>query len=99
MGCWNVSGSKGGMSERASLPVGPLRDTVLFPGVATPITAGRIPTMRAIEAALREGGEEKCVFAVAQRDGAEHPSEDGLYAVGVIAKIAQVQRLSTGLSL
>jgi ATP-dependent Lon protease len=87
------------MSERASLPVIPLRDTVLFPGVATPITAGRLPILRAIEAALRESGEEKQIFAVAQRDGAEEPSQDGLYAIGVIARIAQAERVGTGLQI
>jgi ATP-dependent Lon protease len=87
------------MPERLTLPVIPLRDTVLFPAVATPITAGRLKTLRAVEAALREGSDLKYVFAVAQRDGAEEPSVDGLYGVGVIARIAQVQRFGAGLSL
>ena len=40
------------MSERLTLPVLPLREVVLFPGVSTPIGAGRPTTLRAIEAAL-----------------------------------------------
>ncbi len=40
------------MSERLSLPVLPLRDVVLFPGVTAPIGAGRPMTIKAIEAAL-----------------------------------------------
>jgi len=87
------------MPERFTLPVIPLRDTVLFPGVATPITAGRLKTLRAVESALRAEGEEKLVFAVAQRDGAEEPTIDGLYAVGVLAVVAQVQRFGAGLQL
>ncbi len=87
------------MAERLTLPVVPLRDTVLFPGLATPITVGRVRTLRAVELALRLEGDDKRVFAVAQRDGAEEPMEAGLYAVGVIARIAQVQRVGTGLSL
>jgi ATP-dependent Lon protease len=87
------------MAERFTLPVLPLRDTVLFPGVATPITAGRLKTLRAVELALRGEGEEKRVFAVAQRDGAEEPTPEGLHAVGVIARITQVQRLGSGLQL
>ncbi|UQA59459.1 endopeptidase La [Polyangium aurulentum] len=87
------------MVERFTLPVLPLRDTVVFPGVATPITAGRLKTLRAVELALREGGEDKRVFAVAQRDSAEEPTADGLHAVGVIARITQVQRLGSGLQL
>ena len=40
------------MSERLTLPVLPLREVVLFPGVTAPIGAGRPGTLRAIEAAL-----------------------------------------------
>jgi ATP-dependent Lon protease len=87
------------MADRNALPVIPLRDTVLFPGVATPITAGRLKTLRAVEAALRAEGETKYVFAVAQRDGAEEPSIEGLYAVGVISRVVQVQRFGSGLQL
>ena len=87
------------MSERLTFPVIPLRDTVLFPAVATPITAGRLKTLRAVEVALRAEGEHKRVFAVAQRDAAEDPGPASLYAVGVIARVAQVQRFGAGLQL
>ena len=87
------------MPERLTLPVIPLRDTVLFPTVATPITAGRLKTLRAVEVALRAEGEDKRVFAVAQRDTAEEPAAEGLYTVGVIARVTQVQRFGTGLQL
>src|ERR1700745_1131267 len=40
------------MSERTTLPVLPLRETVIFPGTAVPISAGRPGTLQAIEAAL-----------------------------------------------
>jgi ATP-dependent Lon protease len=85
------------MPERLVLPVVPLRDTVLFPLVAAPITAGRLKTLRAVEAALREGGADKRVFAVAQRDSVEDPTADSLYGVGVVARVAQVQRFGQGL--
>jgi len=38
------------MYERLTLPVLPLREMVLFPGVSAPIGAGRPATLRAIEA-------------------------------------------------
>ena len=44
------------MSERLTLPVLPLRDFVLFPGVTAPINAGKPATLRAIETALAAGG-------------------------------------------
>jgi ATP-dependent Lon protease len=87
------------MPERRSMPVLSLRDTVLFPGVATPISVGRLKTLKAVEAALRADGEDKRIFAVAQRDAAEEPTPDGLYQVGVVARITQVQRLGSGLQL
>ncbi|WP_437678100.1 endopeptidase La [Sorangium sp. So ce131] len=87
------------MPERRSMPVLSLRDTVLFPGIATPITVGRLKTLRAVEAALRMEGEDKRIFAVAQRDAAEEPTPAGLFSVGVIARIAQVQRFGSGLQL
>ena len=54
------------MAERLTLPVLPLREVVLFPGVTAPIGAGRPATLRAIEAALAT--PERLVFAVSQRD-------------------------------
>ncbi|WP_437866269.1 endopeptidase La [Sorangium sp. So ce363] len=87
------------MPERRSLPVLSLRDTVLFPGIATPITVGRLKTLRAVEAALRVEGEDKRIFAVAQRDAAEEPTAGGLFSIGVIARITQVQRFGSGLQL
>ncbi len=88
-----------GISERRALPVLSLRDTVLFPGVATPISVGRVKTLRAVEAALKIEGEDKLVFAVAQREAVEEPTPESLYPVGVIARITQVQRLGAGLQL
>ena len=53
------------MTESVTLPVLPLRDAVLFPGVTVPIAAGRPGTLRAIEAVIKS--PEKLLFAVAQR--------------------------------
>ncbi|MBM3787999.1 MAG: hypothetical protein FJW30_26930, partial [Acidobacteria bacterium] len=40
------------MEESRSLPVLPLKNTVLFPGLMLPLTVGRRPTQAAVEAAL-----------------------------------------------
>src|SRR5580765_4820643 len=85
------------MSDRMSLPVLPLRDAVLFPGVATPIGAGRPATLRAIEAALKD--PERKVCAVAQKENVDQVSPGVLYATGTIAKISQVQRNLGGVQL
>src|SRR6185503_13075171 len=85
------------MSERLNLPVLPLREVVLFPGVTAPIGAGRPATLRAIEAALAT--PERLVFAVSQRQNVESVNPDVLYTIGTIAKIGQLQRGLSGMQL
>ena len=84
------------MAERQTLPVLPLRGTVIFPGLTQPISAGRPGTLRAIEAALKG---DRLVFAVAQRDNTDEPTPEILYNVGVIARIGQIQRGLGGVQL
>jgi ATP-dependent Lon protease len=85
------------MAERLTLPVLPLREVVLFPGVTAPIGAGRPATLRAIEAAL--AGPERLVFAVSQRHNVESVTSEALYTIGTIARIGQLQRGLSGMQL
>jgi ATP-dependent Lon protease len=85
------------MAERLTLPVLPLREVVLFPGVTAPIGAGRPATLRAIEAAL--AGTDRLVFAVSQRQNVESVTSDALYTIGTIARIGQLQRGLSGMQL
>ena len=84
------------MAQRQTLPVLPLRGTVIFPGLTAPIAAGRPGTLRAIEAALKG---DRLVFAVAQRDNTDEPTPEILYSMGVIARIGQIQRGLGGVQL
>src|SRR5512141_276386 len=84
------------MAQRQTIPVLPLRGTVIFPGLTAPIAAGRPGTLRAIEAALKG---DRLVFAVAQRDNTDEPTSDILYSMGVIARIGQIQRGLGGVQL
>jgi len=70
---------------------------VLFPGVTTPVGAGRPATLRAIEAALKT--ESRLIFAVAQRENVDTVSPALLYGMGTIARIGQVQRGLGGVQL
>jgi ATP-dependent Lon protease len=85
------------MSERLSLPVLPLRNFVLFPGVTAPINAGRPATLRAIEAALKT--PERLVFAVSQREEVQEILPEHLHTIGTVARIGQVQRGLGGMQL
>jgi ATP-dependent Lon protease len=86
----------GPMGQRQTLPVLPLRGTVIFPGITAPIAAGRPGTLRAIETALKD---DRLVFAVAQRDNSDEPGPEILYTMGVIARIGQIQRGLGGVQL
>jgi ATP-dependent Lon protease len=84
-------------TNRLRLPVLPLREVVLFPGVTAPIGAGRPGTLRAIEAALKR--EDRRIFAVCQRQNTDAVDPAGLYTTGTVAKIGQVQRGLGGVQL
>src|SRR3954466_157724 len=84
------------MATRQTLPVLPLRGTVIFPGLTQPIAAGGPSTLRAIESGPKG---DRPAFAVAQRDNTEEPTADILYSMGVIARIGQIQRGLGGVQL
>jgi ATP-dependent Lon protease len=84
------------MAERLRLPVLPMRETVVFPGVAVPIAAGRPGTLEAVEKVL--DGDRR-LFAVCQRENVDEPTAEFLFEMGVIVRILQVQRTPAGLQL
>ena len=85
---------QGTMSDTLTLPVLPLRDTVVFPGVPTPIGAGRPGTLKAIQAVGTK--EDKLVFAVSQRENMEKVTVKRLHTIGTVARIGQLQRVTGG---
>ncbi|MEM7417250.1 MAG: endopeptidase La [Gemmatimonadota bacterium] len=84
------------MAERFTLPVLPLRDTVVYPGVAVPISAGRPGTVEAVQEAL--DGDRR-LFAVAQRENVDDPLPEYLYTVGTVVRIIQTHRVRGGVQL
>jgi len=84
------------MGERFTLPVLPLRDTVVYPGVAVPISAGRPGTVEAVQEAL--DGDRR-LFAVAQRENVDDPVPDVLYNVGTVVRVIQTHRVRGGVQL
>ncbi|MGQ0814058.1 MAG: endopeptidase La [Gemmatimonadota bacterium] len=84
------------MGKRLTLPVLPMRDTVVFPGVAVPISAGRPGTVEAIEKALQA---DRRLFAVCQRENVDDVAPENLYEMGIIVRILQVQKSSQGFQL
>ncbi len=84
------------MGKRFELPVLPLRDTVVYPGVAVPISAGRAGTVEAVQAAL-DGDRQ--LFAVAQRKNTDESTPELLYSVGTVVRVIQAHRVRGGLQL
>src|ERR1035437_3814502 len=85
------------MSETLTLPVLPLRNAVLFPGVSFPISAGGARTLRALPHAARPPAP--LIFAVAQRADVERVTPEGLYTIGTIASVSSLQRGPGGMRL
>ena len=78
-----------------TLPVLPIKRTVLFPGILMPVTVGRDRSVAAMNAAFKT--EDKTILVVAQRDpGKDNPGLDDLYTIGTKAVIKQVGRTEDG---
>tara|TARA_R110001632_G_scaffold43376_6_gene110149 strand:+ start:157624 stop:160098 length:2475 start_codon:yes stop_codon:yes gene_type:complete len=76
------------------LPILPLRNTVLFPGVVIPITAGRDKSIQLINDANKGS---KVIGVVAQKDeDIEEPTSDDIYKTGVVAQILRVLKMPDG---
>ena len=77
-----------------SLPILSLRNTVLFPGVVIPITAGRDKSIKLINDANKGS---KVIGVVAQRDeSVEDPNFEDIHEVGTVARILKVLKMPDG---
>ena len=78
----------------AELPLLPLRNTVLFPGVVIPITVGRDKSIKAVNDAYKA---DKLVGVVSQKDSlVEEPTVSDLVDIGTIAKIIKLIKMPDG---
>lgn len=76
------------------LPILPLRNNVLFPGVVIPITVGRDKSIRLIQEANKGS---KIIGVVAQKNQDEEtPEFDDLYQVGTMAQILRLLKMPDG---
>ncbi|WBL24455.1 endopeptidase La [Zunongwangia sp. HGR-M22] len=77
-----------------NLPILPLRNTVLFPGVVIPITAGRDASIKLINEA---NNAEKTIGVVSQKDEeVENPGVKDINNIGVVARILRVLKMPDG---
>ena len=76
------------------LPLLPLRNTVLFPGVVIPITVGRDKSIKAVTDAYKA---DKLIGVVAQKDSnVEEPTVSDLENIGTVAKLVKLIKMPDG---
>jgi ATP-dependent Lon protease len=85
----------GGMEKLGNIvPILPLRNMVLFPGVAMPVVVGRPKSMRLINDAIKK---KMLIGVICQKENdVEDPQENDLYPVGVIADVVRVLEMPDG---
>src|SRR5208283_955138 len=77
-------------ADARTLPLLPVRDTVLFPHAVLPLTVGRESSVQLINSL----GEDKTIIVVAQREArVDSPQPTDLYAVGSLAVVHKVVRM------
>lgn len=79
---------------KTDIPILPLRNTVLFPGVVLPITVGRDKSIQAVNEAYKA---DKLVGVLAQKDSnVEDPTVQDLVQIGTIAKVVKLIKMPDG---
>ena len=77
-----------------TLPILPLRNTVLFPGVIIPINIGRDKSLKLIKDSYRQSA---LIGVVAQKDtNTENPDINDLYQIGTVASILKILEMQDG---
>ena len=78
----------------SELPILPLRNTVLFPGVVIPITVGRDKSIKLIREAYKG---DKTIGVVAQKDATiEDPEMEDLHRIGTVARLIKILQMPDG---
>lgn len=78
----------------SNLPILPLKNTVLFPGVVVPITVGRDRSLALVKDSYET---DKLIGVVSQRDEhIEDPNEEDLFRVGTVAQILKLIKMPDG---
>ena len=90
----NEGGNADDLVVPAELPLLPLRNTVLFPGVVIPITVGRDKSIKAIAESYKT---DKLVGVLSQKDSnVEDPGIADLVSIGTVAKIVKLIKMPDG---
>lgn len=81
----------------STLPVLPLKNTVVYPNIVMPLAVGRERSLAAVKACGDVGQQ---IIVVAQRDGSmDSPTFDDLYPIGTLADITRIEQRDQGLQV
>jgi len=76
------------------LPLLPLRDIVIFPGMVAPLFVGREKSVQALDWAFKN---DKMIMLAAQKDAkVNDPSKEEIHSAGCVTEIMQILRLPAG---
>ncbi len=82
------------MTVKSVLPILPLRDIVVFPGMVVPLFVGREKSVRALESVVKANNR---ILLVSQKNGSQDiPTKEDLFRVGTSATVLQLLRLPDG---
>ena len=80
--------------KHIDIPLLPLRDIVVFPGMITPLFVGRPKSINALEEVMTK---DKTIFLVSQKDAeTDDPTPKDIYNIGCIGKVIQLLKLADG---
>ncbi len=82
------------IKEKIILPLVPLRDIVMFPGMVSPLFVGRNKSILAIEKAV--ANNQQVIFVTQKDSNNNNPDEKDVYNIGVIGNILQLLKLPDG---
>ncbi len=77
-----------------SVPILPLRDVVIFPGMVTPLLVGRPRSLAALDEAMK--GDRLLLVLTQRQMNVDDPAPKDLYEMGTVVKILQLMRLVEG---
>ena len=91
-------GAAGKLEVPQEISLLPLRDTVLFPMVVSPLSAGRESSIRLIDEAVTSGN--RIIAVAAMKDSSiDHPTIDDIYTIGVAVVIHTMMRMPDSIRL
>jgi ATP-dependent Lon protease len=82
------------MANPTELPVLPLRNLVLFPGVVLPVDVGRPGSLRLVEEVVGKGAQARLVVTTQRDPQKEDPGPEDLHTIGLEVEVLKVVKLS-----